>query len=366
MRILVMSDLSLSHLELTSEEKFLRATYNLLKPDLEPERLPEEFHLDDELLSSYEKNMKKYEELKNKIRYTCLEDYKHIIRIIQPDLILLAGDVFHEGQSKEDLLELIELFRFIDQKTIQCYLIEGNWEKEHYAEILLEIKNLDFVEDISNREIEYQGLKILGINFDYANRIRICKKLSQLFPNKYDFVLTHAPENKRIWLFNLDTKYVITGHSGVDLGKVEKKVYITNDYTPEFYFVIDYFSSQEQKISCIRNDQLFAKLSFKKKKYTWQRKMKHINYFLGGHAASFHNKIIRLKKKIEKANDDEQIEIIQKIIDKGENFRWVRDYIGNQYFKDRLFFECDICGNKYHQYAGLNWHKKVVHKTDKS
>jgi len=350
MRILIMSDLSLSHLDLTPEEKFIRASYDWLKPDINPKN-----YFTEEEIASYEKLMQK-------IRYPDLEDYKYIVSSIQPDLIFLAGDVFHEGQSKEDLLELLELFRFINQKTIQCYLIEGNWEKEHYTEILREIKSFDFVEDISNREVEYQGLKILGINFAYATRIGICKKLPQLFPNKYDFVLTHAPENRRIWFFDLDTKYVITGHSGADLGKVENKIYITNDYTPEFYFTIDYFSSLDQKITCFRKNQSFAKLSFKNKKYAWQQKMKHINYFLGGYPASFHNKIIRLKKKIEKADNEEEKEIIQKIVDRGENYRWVRDYLGNHHFKDKESFECDICGNKYHQAVGLSWHKKVHHK----
>jgi len=355
-----MSDLSLNHLNLTSEEKFLRAIYDWVRPKLKLKK-----NTGKKVYYDFgEQQGNDHKELKAEILWPDLDDFKRIIDETQPELILIAGDIFHVGQTKEDFNDLIEFFEFIDEKAIQCYIIEGNHEEDNYKEIVERLKDFDFIEDISNKSVTFNGLKILGINFAYASRIGICKRLTKMFPEKYDIVLTHAPDNRRIWFFNLKTKYIITGHSGIDLGKIGKKIYLANDYSPEHYFVIDYQSDKKHKITCYKDHKKFGVFRITENKPKWIKKMKHYNTFGNGYSYQFFEKIIRLKKKLEKSDEEEQNDLIQKIVDKGNNFGWVREYLGKHFFEDKMFFICDLCGNKYNQRTGLHWHKKVTHKND--
>jgi len=351
MRILILSDISIYHLELTEEEKFLRAFYDIsgAKPESQYDHI-------------LEKEIWLVKPPDERIFYWTFTDYQFLIERIKPDLILIAGDIFHPDQNEKDLEEIVRLFGYIDSKSIQCFLVEGNWEHESYAQIMDRISNFEFVKDISNKDIDYNGLRILGINFEHANRIGICKKYKNIFPNKYDIVLTHAPQNRRIWLFDLNTEFIITGHSGIDLGKIKNKIFLANDYSPEFYFIIDYFSKHNQIINCFRDNEVYSEVEVNKKKFTWKRKMKPYNIFGNQYTIKDFKEVIQLKKKLEKLESNEQNKFISDLIAKGYNISWVREYLGRHYFKDKKNYECEICGLKFHRPVGLHNHKKIVHK----
>lgn len=350
MRILILSDFSIYKLKLSQQEKLQRAFYEML--DIQP-------------LTKFDYFLGKTIELEKppdkRIFYWNFSDYQYLLEEVNPELILMAGDIFHPNQNDEDLKELNLLFEYINDKAIQCYIIEGNWELKYYNKILQLIKDYDLIEDISNREIEFLGLRILGINFEYANRIGICKRFKAIFSNEYDIVLSHAPQNRRIWLFDLNTKFIITGHSGIDLGKVKNKIYLANDYSPEYYFVIDYFSEDSQKITCFCNNEIYSEVTINKNKFLWKRKMKPYNR-LSGYTTKKFREVIKLKNEFEKTLPKKQQEIILDLIRKNKNVSWIREYLGRQYFKDEKNFVCEICGMKFHRAIGLNNHKKIVHK----
>ena len=84
--------------------------------------------------------------------------------------------------------------------------------------------------------------------------------------------------------------------------------------------------------------------------------------FGNGYSIINFKNIIKLKRKIEKANNETQKEIISKLTKSDKNLWWVREYLGNQYFKEQMIFRCELCDKVFHREIGLHNHKKIYHK----
>ena len=75
--------------------------------------------------------------------------------------------------------------------------------------------------------MEFNGLKILGIPHSCTHDIKNVRKIKEDFPDSFEIVLAHPENKRRIWLFELDTRYIIAGHFDERLCKIKDKIFIS-------------------------------------------------------------------------------------------------------------------------------------------
>jgi predicted phosphodiesterase len=173
------------------------------------------------------------------------------IEDIHPDLVLLAGDLVNdmfgirdgEFYSRDKYWDdVYGLFDFLNEHRIQTFCIRGNWDNssQYDKAIKLAGKKPSFVKEISEKVEEYKGLRILGLSHAFTNSLEDIRLLSEEFQEGLDLVLAHAEYKRRIWLFHLNTKLIITGHFDKQLCQIQDKVFISLGRFPAQYVVIDY------------------------------------------------------------------------------------------------------------------------------
>lgn len=189
------------------------------------------------------------------------------------DLVLMAGDVMGDSGDDEYSGVFAWLLDYFEQNKIKCFFISGNHDVgESYTNILKSIVHYKFVKEISGLLVVFRDVRIFGLSYKQT------EKLSQLknFLNQnivVDILLCHAPNKRRPFLFDFDTKYVLTGHYDVTMGQVEDKIFLalnlghfaiidTNNknHKVEFYLSKsweDFFNfSPKPSVSVIRNGKL--------------------------------------------------------------------------------------------------------------
>lgn len=161
-----------------------------------------------------------------------------IIKKVEPDLIIIAGDILQAGISNKD-----KLFNYLDKKRILTLCVRGNWDdnsfiegnKEMYDELF---ENRKYVKDITNKYFLWNGMKILGIGYSYFNSKENCINIKDNFKEIPDIIISHPPTIKRIWLFELKSKYIILGHDDKRICKVNKTVMICTNWSPRCFGIL--------------------------------------------------------------------------------------------------------------------------------
>ena len=149
-----------------------------------------------------------------------LLDYLKIkIRKVQPDLILMGGDLLNDS-SQTAYRELIKLLKFINILEITCFLVEGNHDNVFYHKVLEEIEKLEYIQDISERIVEFEGLKILGLPYPVVNDLKKLRNIIKKTQQEIDIILTHANLSRRIFLFKFNVNLIVTGHYNLFCRKV--------------------------------------------------------------------------------------------------------------------------------------------------
>lgn len=160
-------------------------------------------------------------------------------------LVLVAGDLFNSPLA--DAWEQVHTFLdFLERKKIKCFVVRGNWdESEDFDNFVESTRELQYTEEISGRMVEFEGLRILGIPYAMTEDLKVARQLPTIFPEKMDIVLTHALFRNRIWLFDLNTKYIITGHFDSQLCQIRDKIFISFYTFPHDYALLDYMPSNQ-------------------------------------------------------------------------------------------------------------------------
>ncbi len=166
-----------------------------------------------------------------KNKYTGIKKYFLLIREEKPDLVLFAGDITGDGSCGHGYLNAMKiLLRILEANKIQSFFISGNHDEVDYFNELIDFSDdLNFSSDISNQFIEFKGIKILGISFNKSKNKTEFKELIRANNQKIDIVLCHTELKRRVWLFDLNTDFVITGHYDKKLTSVEGKIFISLD-----------------------------------------------------------------------------------------------------------------------------------------
>src|SRR3989344_403500 len=275
-----------------------------------------------------------------------LEYFKNKISKIEPSLILFAGDVINDGSCRyEHVDEFLELLKFLEKKKIYSYIIQGNHDEySNYDKLLKGIGKLSYAEEISNKIVEFNNLKILGVPFSVTNNLKNLRQINEKFP-KVDIVLAHSQYSRRIWLFELKSKFIITGHFDEQLCRIFNKVFIALSHFPTNYAILDY-EKHDQTVTYFRTPQFGEN-----KEYVSQVKLtNHIfvwkmdeypkdNIFLikplkySKYSIMVEN-LISAKKRIIEGNVNKQKGIIANLLKLGIPKNHIEEYIG----KKRLLY----------------------------
>lgn len=185
------------------------------------------------------------------VQGTILENIKNKISTIKPSLVLMAGDVISEGHNIHDA-DFLDLLQFLDKEKINTFFIQGNHDEvPAYESLVRDIKSLHYIKEISNKIVEFDNIKILGIPFSFTNKLKNLRKINEIYSEQVDIILAHSEYGRRIWLFELQSKLIITGHFGAKFCKIFEKVLVELDHFPYNYAIIDY-ETTEQTITYFR------------------------------------------------------------------------------------------------------------------
>lgn len=272
-----------------------------------------------------------------------LENLKNKVSNIKPSLVLFAGDTICDGScSYTHVGKFLDLLKFLNKEKIYAFFIKGNHDYERdngvgYERLLKKIKNLPYVKEISNKIVEFNKIKILGIPFSFTHKLNNLRKINETFPEQVDIILAHSEYVRRIWLFDLKSKFIITGHFDEQLCQILDKVLIALGGFPYSYAIIDY-ETNEQTITYFRErpTYLFPSI-FKLGNEAHVSIAKLINGILvwetdeslkdSGYISKAEN-LILAKKKTANADINKQIEIIEDLLRIGVLKRQIEEYIG--------------------------------------
>ena len=163
------------------------------------------------------------------------------IRETDPSLVLFAGDVINDGRNRrEHVDEFLEVLHDLEDAGIQSFTIQGNHDVySDYDAVVQEVENLQYAEEISGAVGEFRGLKVAGIPYSMTHSLEDAKHIAEAFPSRYDVVLAHAETSRRIWLFEVDAPFIITGHTDEILCQIQDTVFVSLDSYPDDRVVLN-------------------------------------------------------------------------------------------------------------------------------
>jgi len=159
---------------------------------------------------------------------------KSLVLKEKPDLVMLAGDIGNDGLSHAKS-RLQDFLLFLDRRLIKTFAIRGNWDQNDYDQ-LFQAQRFRFVEEISGRYAHFAGFTFLGIPYSFFRNMKNVRNIDSVFPRTpLDFILAHPPTKKRIWLFHLKPKYVVSGHDDNRVCSVTNTLLISTNSSPDSY-----------------------------------------------------------------------------------------------------------------------------------
>jgi len=268
-----------------------------------------------------------------------LQELTRQIDKIRPDLVLLAGDLVNdmfgmrEGKffsAEQYWDDVYKLFTFLNERKIQVFCVRGNWDNSKQFDKVLKraTKNLKYIEDISERVVTHKDLRILGLSHAFTNDLEEVRLLSKKFRKQVDIVLAHAEYKRRIWLFHLNTKLIITGHFDSQLCQIQDKVFVSFGSFPSQYAIIDY-DSTELKIRYINKEisaNVLRRAKFSDGELIWRAKPIRS---LRLHSEKYANQVERLmeaKTKLESDNTKRKT-MIDELVKYGVPKRHIEEYL---------------------------------------
>lgn len=250
---------------------------------------------------------------------------------IRPSLILFAGDIISDGScSKIHIDELLELLEFLNKNKIHSFIIQGNHDDDiNYKKLLYSIEKLSHIKDISNKIAKFNNIKILGIPFSFTHSMRNVRKMSETFPEQVDIVLAHSEKARRIWLFDLNTKIIATGHYDEQLFHIFDKVFIAFGGFPYNYVTVDYDINEQiiTYFSISGNKDRISKARLTNGRLIWSqnliRQREYPDYM------SIVENLVSAKKKV--INIETRRDVIENLLKMKIPKQHIIEYVGREY-----------------------------------
>jgi len=269
-----------------------------------------------------------------------VEELKDDIDSLGPSLLLFAGDIINDGWNKhEHVDEFIEILDYLEDFEISSFTISGNHDEySNYDAVIEKTECLEYAEEISGEAVEFNGLKILGIPYSYTHSLRDVRDISEDFPGSYDIVLAHAEHRRRIWLFELDTDIILTGHSGSSMSQIQNRAFVTMYCYPNHYVTIEPDLEEityTQSVSSFRynRDQYQTRFSVESGEiqYDYSGDDSEIPFNVENLTDSNYKErvqaLVEAKSKVEEVGEAEEKEIVENLLDLGVPKTHIREYI---------------------------------------
>jgi hypothetical protein len=161
------------------------------------------------------------------------------IQATSPSLVLFSGDVINDGMNSQPYVgKFLSVLDYLEECEIQSCTLSGNHDGREYKEVIEHIDSLAYAYEVSDTVVKVEGLKIAGISYAYTHSLRELRGITSGFPDRYDIVLAHAENRRRPWLFELDSKFVITGHFAERLCEIDGSVFVSlHQYPSDCVFI---------------------------------------------------------------------------------------------------------------------------------
>jgi len=138
-------------------------------------------------------------------RYQRIRRYLQIIEEEKAEVVLFAGDVTGDGFCGHGFqYAFLLLLTLLEQRKIQSYFISGNHDPSaNYQVVVDQVKNFQFTQEISDQLVQFNGINILGINYNQSKSKRTLKAFIKKHQEGADIVVAHSQLKRRIRLFDI-------------------------------------------------------------------------------------------------------------------------------------------------------------------
>lgn len=268
-----------------------------------------------------------------------LEILKTKIDTTAPSLVLFAGDVINDGMNTEEhKTEFTDLLEYLEELEIASCTIPGNHDEySNYEAVEDRINDLAYAQEISGEVAEFNGLSVLGIPYSYTHRLGEARQLGDEFSGQYDLVMAHAESRRRIWLFNLDARFIITGHFAEWLFQARDRVFVSMGASPRNTVQVNPESDEvlyRRRPDSYRatQDRYEAEVELVDGELRWLRDEHEPDVVGLGQlqVSEYPERLERLmsaKEEVEDASEDEEREIIKELLEVGIPKTHIREYI---------------------------------------
>lgn len=184
--------------------------------------------------------------------FQTLKKYLSIIFYEEVDLVVLAGDITGDGSCGHGYQNVVTLLLMIlEAHEKPTVLISGNHDLEmNYTPLLDYMKDFDYCQEISNQSYEINGVRLFGLSYENSNKKKILKKILKEQANEqFDLVVAHTELKRRTWLFDFNTKAIVTGHFDKKMSLIQDKLFVSldNNFFADFTYCV--FTIEEEEVS---------------------------------------------------------------------------------------------------------------------
>ncbi|MEE9438128.1 MAG: metallophosphoesterase, partial [Saprospiraceae bacterium] len=188
----------------------------------------------------------------DKTRYFSIKRYLNIILEEKANLVLFAGDVTGDGSCGHGFqYAFLILLKILESLKIDtCYISGNHDEPPYYSIVNNRVRDYKYIKEISNKTIDINGVKVLGIPYETTyskTKIKALYKIIEEDKHQYDIIIAHSQLKRRIQLFDIDTKVIITGHYDRKIMAFNQSAFISldNDSSEISYAIFNQEESNE-------------------------------------------------------------------------------------------------------------------------
>jgi len=165
--------------------------------------------------------------------------FLRLVEEADPAIVVFAGDAAYDRCSRSTLDEtelFLGLLQGIAAAGRHCVVIEGNNDDTMgtYGRVREAAEASPYIHEISGEVETVQGIRFLGVPTGKERR------MAESAREEVDIVVAHAPLANRVWLFDIPSACILTGHYGMMAAEIAGKAYIALDCSPASYAVIDW------------------------------------------------------------------------------------------------------------------------------
>ena len=168
------------------------------------------------------------------------DDFVEIVEAEAPDQLLLLGDIICDagldGPYEKNLARVLERLK------LPTVVLWGNHDLKHdkaVAAFERRTRRRRFMHLAANLPFGLSGLECLPADFDLTDSLRLLRGFCERHRGGlWDLIVSHAPLGRRIFLFDLAPRVLLTGHFGLGIVKVRETITLMTQSFPWYYGIM--------------------------------------------------------------------------------------------------------------------------------